>query len=93
MRLNSSDRSKTRWLWSTHTHRVVIFPTFRTDLEGISLSSSIFLLFRVHELEEQVKDAETRADQTLEGETKRHLEAYHKLERDCNLEIDLLCNR
>lgn len=53
----------------------------------------MFLLFRVHELEEQVKDAETRADQSLEDETKRHLEAYHKLERDCNLEIDLLCNR
>lgn len=47
----------------------------------------------MHELEEQVKDAETRADQSLEDETKRHLEAYHKLERDCNLEIDLLCNR
>lgn len=40
-----------------------------------------------------MKDAETRADQSLEDETKRHLEAYHKLERDCNLEIDLLCNR
>lgn len=59
----------------------------------ILLSPSIFLLCRVHELEEQVKDAETRADQSLEDETKRHLEAYHKLERDCNLEIDLLCNR
>lgn len=67
--------------------------TFSTDFKGISLSSSIFPLFRVHELEEQVKDAETRADQSLEDETKRHLEAYHKLERDCNLEIDLLCNR
>lgn len=48
---------------------------------------------RVHELEEQVKDAETKADQVLEDEAKRHREAYHKIERDRNLEIDLLCNR
>lgn len=48
---------------------------------------------RVHELEEQVKDAETKADQVLEEEAKRHREAYHKIERDRNLEIDLLCNR
>lgn len=48
---------------------------------------------RVHELEEQVRDAETKADQVLEEEAKRHREAYHKIERDRNLEIDLLCNR
>ncbi len=48
---------------------------------------------RLHELEEQVKDAEARADQSLEEETKRHQEAYSKMERDRNLEIDLLCNR
>lgn len=48
---------------------------------------------RVHELEEQVKDAEARADQSLEEETKRHREAYSKMERERNLEIDLLCNR
>lgn len=47
----------------------------------------------MHELEEQVKDAETKADQVLEEEAKRHREAYHKIERDRNLEIDLLCNR
>lgn len=47
----------------------------------------------MHELEEQVKDAETKADQVLEEEGKRHREAYHKIERDRNLEIDLLCNR
>lgn len=44
-------------------------------------------------MEEQVKDAEARADQNLEEETKRHREAYSKMERDRNLEIDLLCNR
>lgn len=53
----------------------------------------LFLPPRVHELEEQVKDAETKADQVLEEEAKRHREAYSKIERDRNLEIDLLCNR
>lgn len=47
----------------------------------------------MHELEEQVKDAEMRAEQILEEEAKRHREAFSKIERDRNLEIDLLCNR
>ena len=47
----------------------------------------------MHELEEQVKDAEARADQSLQEETKRHREAYSKMDRDRNLEIDLLSNR
>ncbi|XP_075879782.1 rab11 family-interacting protein 4A isoform X1 [Nelusetta ayraudi] len=63
------------------------------DLKSKLKHDNTHLVHRVHELEEQVKDAETRADQSLEDETKRHLEAYHKLERDCNQEIDLLCNR
>lgn len=54
---------------------------------------NVFSPPRVHELEEQVKDAETKADQVLEEEAKRHREAYSKIERDRNLEIDLLCNR
>lgn len=48
---------------------------------------------RVHELEEQVKDTEARADQSLEDEMKRHREVYTKMERDRNTEMDLLCNR
>ncbi|KAM9345930.1 rab11 family-interacting protein 4A [Symphorus nematophorus] len=74
-----------------------------TELESDSLANSDLksklkqentqLVHRVHELEEQVKDAEARADQTLEEETKRHREAYSKMERDRNLEIDLLCSR
>lgn len=47
----------------------------------------------MHELEEQVKDAEARADQSLEEETKRHREAFNKMDRERNMEIDLLCNR
>ncbi|CAG05939.1 unnamed protein product, partial [Tetraodon nigroviridis] len=75
-----------------------------TELESDSLANSdlksklkqenTHLVHRqVHELEEQVRDAETKADQVLEEEAKRHREAYHKIERDRNLEIDLLCNR
>lgn len=60
----------------------------------IHTCASLFLLPpRVHELEEMVKDAETKADQLLEEEAKRHREAYTKIERDRNLEVDLLCNR
>lgn len=55
--------------------------------------SSSCLHPRVHELEEQVKDAEARADQSLEDETKRHREAFSKMDRDRNGEIDQLCNR
>nr|XP_061811748.1 rab11 family-interacting protein 4A-like [Nerophis lumbriciformis] len=51
------------------------------------------LVHRVHELEEQMKDVEARADQNLEEETKRHSEVYCKMERDRNTEIDLLCTR
>lgn len=48
---------------------------------------------RVHELEEQVKDAETRADQNLEEEIKRHRETYSKMEKERNMQIDLLSNK
>lgn len=48
---------------------------------------------RVHELEEQVKDAETKAAESLEEEAKRHREVYSKMERDSNTELDLLFNR
>ncbi|XP_017294340.1 rab11 family-interacting protein 4A [Kryptolebias marmoratus] len=74
-----------------------------TELESDSLANSDLksklkqantqLVHRVHELEEQVKDAETKAAESLEEETKRHREAYTKLDRDRNTEIDLLCNR
>uniref|UniRef100_A0A8D0D1T5 RAB11 family interacting protein 4 (class II) a n=1 Tax=Sander lucioperca TaxID=283035 RepID=A0A8D0D1T5_SANLU len=63
------------------------------DLKSKLKHENTQLVHRVHELEEQVKDAEARADQSLEEETKRHREAYSKLDRDRNMEIDLLCNR
>ncbi|XP_062295115.1 rab11 family-interacting protein 4A [Scomber scombrus] len=61
------------------------------DLKSKLKHENTQLVHRVHELEEQVKDAETRAYQSLEEETKRHREAYTKMERDRNTEIDLLC--
>ncbi|KAM8843279.1 rab11 family-interacting protein 4B isoform 5-T5 [Synchiropus picturatus] len=51
------------------------------------------LVHRVHELEEQLKDQETRADQSLHEELRRHRESYGKMERDKNTQIELLTNR
>ena len=48
---------------------------------------------RVHELEEQLKDQEARAEQNTEEEQRRHREAYSKMERDKNTELELLHNR
>ncbi|XP_042169986.1 rab11 family-interacting protein 4A-like isoform X1 [Oncorhynchus tshawytscha] len=74
-----------------------------TELENDSLANGDLkcklkqgntqLVHRVHELEEQLKDQESRADQTLEEETHRHRETYCKMERDKNTDIELLSNR
>lgn len=56
-------------------------------------SHCVFVCPRVHELEEQVKDAETRADQSLDEEMKRHREAYSKMERERNTQIDQLSKK
>ncbi|XP_061568081.1 rab11 family-interacting protein 4A [Cololabis saira] len=63
------------------------------DLKSKLKQENTHLVHRVHELEEQVKDAETKAEETLEEEMKRHREVYSKMERDRNTEIDLLFNR
>uniref|UniRef100_A0A3P9J875 RAB11 family interacting protein 4 (class II) a n=1 Tax=Oryzias latipes TaxID=8090 RepID=A0A3P9J875_ORYLA len=74
-----------------------------TELESDSLANSdlksklkqenTHLVHRVHELEEQVKDSETKTAESLKEEMKRHREAFSKMERDRNSEIDLLFNR
>ncbi|XP_071359383.1 rab11 family-interacting protein 4B isoform X5 [Trachinotus anak] len=51
------------------------------------------LVHRVHELEEQMKDQETRAEQNLQEGLRRHREAYSKMERDMNTQTELLTNR
>lgn len=48
---------------------------------------------RIHELEEQLKDQETRAEDMMEEELRRHREAYSRLEKDKNTQIELLTNR
>ena len=48
---------------------------------------------RVNELEEQLKDQETRSDQNLQEGLRRHREAYGKMERDKNTQTELLNNR
>ncbi|KAM6941998.1 rab11 family-interacting protein 4B isoform 3-T3 [Lycodopsis pacificus] len=51
------------------------------------------IVHRVHELEEQLKDQETRAEQSVEEGLRRHRESYSKMERDKNTQIELLTNR
>ncbi|XP_076871562.1 rab11 family-interacting protein 4B isoform X3 [Brachyhypopomus gauderio] len=51
------------------------------------------LVHRVHELEEQLKEQEVRADQGMEEELRRHREAFTKLERDKDAQIELLTHR
>uniref|UniRef100_A0A3Q1HBQ1 Uncharacterized protein n=1 Tax=Anabas testudineus TaxID=64144 RepID=A0A3Q1HBQ1_ANATE len=51
------------------------------------------LVHRVNELEEQLKDQETRAEQNVQEGLRRHREAYSKMERDKNTQIELLTNR
>uniref|UniRef100_A0A8B9HNF5 RAB11 family interacting protein 4 (class II) a n=1 Tax=Astyanax mexicanus TaxID=7994 RepID=A0A8B9HNF5_ASTMX len=63
------------------------------DLKSKLKQENTQLVHRVHELEEQIKDQETRAEQSLEEELKRHREVYSKMERDKSTEIELLSNR
>uniref|UniRef100_A0A6Q2Z5K5 FIP-RBD domain-containing protein n=1 Tax=Esox lucius TaxID=8010 RepID=A0A6Q2Z5K5_ESOLU len=63
------------------------------DLKSKLKQENTQLVHRVHELEEQLKDQETRAEQNLEEELRRHRETYSKMERDKNTDIELLSNR
>ncbi|MBN3314255.1 RFP4A protein, partial [Atractosteus spatula] len=63
------------------------------DLKSKLKQENTQLVHRVHELEEQIKDQEARAEQTLEEELKRHREAYSKMEREKSTEIELLSSR
>lgn len=48
------------------------------------------LVLRVHELEEMLKDQETRSEQILDDELKRHRETYSRLEKEKGVEMELL---
>ncbi|XP_044044933.1 rab11 family-interacting protein 4B isoform X4 [Siniperca chuatsi] len=63
------------------------------DLKSKLKQENTQLVHRVHELEEQLKDQETRAEQNLQEGLRRHREAYSKMERDKNTQIELLTNR
>uniref|UniRef100_UPI0037E912A4 rab11 family-interacting protein 4B isoform X2 n=1 Tax=Semicossyphus pulcher TaxID=241346 RepID=UPI0037E912A4 len=64
-----------------------------SDLKSKLKQENTQLVHRVNELEEQLKDQETRAEQSLREELRRHREAYSKMERDKNTQIELLTNR
>ncbi|KAL6110174.1 rab11fip4 [Pungitius sinensis] len=51
------------------------------------------IVHRVHELEEQLKDQETRAEQSVQEGLRRHRESYGKMERDKSTQIELLTSR
>ncbi|XP_078136918.1 rab11 family-interacting protein 4B isoform X4 [Sander vitreus] len=63
------------------------------DLKSKLKQENIHLVHRVNELEEQLKDQETRAEQILQEGLRRHRESYSKMERDKNTQIELLTNR
>ncbi|KAM3920861.1 rab11 family-interacting protein 4 isoform 2-T2 [Leptodactylus fuscus] len=48
------------------------------------------LVLRVHELEEMLKDQEMRSEQILDDELKRHRDTYSRLEKEKNVEMELL---
>uniref|UniRef100_A0A8C4EBS9 RAB11 family interacting protein 4 (class II) b n=1 Tax=Dicentrarchus labrax TaxID=13489 RepID=A0A8C4EBS9_DICLA len=60
------------------------------DLKSKLKQENTQLVHRVNELEEQLKDQETRAEQNLQEELRRHREAYSKMERDKNTQIEIL---
>ncbi|XP_068607282.1 rab11 family-interacting protein 4B [Brachionichthys hirsutus] len=63
------------------------------DLKSKLKQDNTQLVHRVHEVEEQLKDQEIRAEQNLQEELRRHREAYNKMERDKSTQIELLSNR
>ncbi|KAG7273300.1 hypothetical protein CRUP_008330, partial [Coryphaenoides rupestris] len=60
------------------------------DLKSKLKQENTHLVHRVHELEEQVKDAEMRVEQSLEEQLRRHKEAFSKMQRERSTEIELL---
>ncbi|XP_014912480.1 rab11 family-interacting protein 4B isoform X1 [Poecilia latipinna] len=64
-----------------------------SDLKSKLKQENTQLVHRVNELEEQLKDQETRAEQNFQEELRRHREAYSKMERDKNTQIELLTSR
>lgn len=70
-------------------HRYRKLPT-KASARRTSVLMGAGARLRVNELEEQLKDQETRAEQSLRDELRRHREAYGKMDRDKNTQIELL---
>lgn len=63
------------------------------DLKSKLRQENTQLVHRVNELEEQLKDQETRAEQNMHEGLRRHRESYSKMEREKNTQIELLTSR
>ncbi|XP_033938556.1 rab11 family-interacting protein 4B isoform X1 [Pseudochaenichthys georgianus] len=63
------------------------------DIKSKLKQDNTQIVHRVNELEEQLKDQETRGEQNLREELRRHRESYSKMERDKDTQIELLTNR
>ncbi|XP_075436014.1 rab11 family-interacting protein 4 isoform X2 [Ascaphus truei] len=85
------------------TEKVTFLEKKVTELENDNLTNgdvksklkheNTQLVHRVHELEELLKDQETRSEQVLDDELKRHRETYSKIEKEKSTEIELLNTR
>ncbi|NP_001096170.1 rab11 family-interacting protein 4 [Xenopus tropicalis] len=85
------------------TEKVSFLEKKVTELENDNLTNgdvknklkheNIHLVHRVHELEEFLRDQETKSEQVLDEESKRHRETYSKLAREKGTEIVLLSAR
>ncbi|XP_017337037.1 rab11 family-interacting protein 4B isoform X2 [Ictalurus punctatus] len=63
------------------------------DVKSKLKQENTHLVHRVHELEEQLKEQEAQAEHIMDDELRRHREAFNKLERDKNTQIEILNNR
>ncbi|XP_058497073.1 rab11 family-interacting protein 4B isoform X2 [Solea solea] len=63
------------------------------DIKSKLKQDNTQLVHRVNELEEQLKDQETRAEQNMQEKLRRHRESYGKMERDMTTQTELLNNR
>lgn len=63
------------------------------DVNSKLKQDNVQLVHRVHELEEQLKEQEVRAEQVMNEEQRRHRDSFCKLERDKDTELELLTNR
>ncbi|KAK2857372.1 hypothetical protein Q7C36_005291 [Tachysurus vachellii] len=64
-----------------------------SDVQSKLKQENTNLVHRVHELEEQLKEQEARAEQIMDNELRRHRDAFSKLERDKMTQMEILNNR